>query len=130
MDIRKTKKPIRLKGIKGKTIEIEEEGDLLGYGPVYYHAQITANVLSLFNMARRFQSIVYNNKICDAFLVTRDDGTIVFEDILPHLFYFSCHYWYDSIHFFLQSVLRDLGRFNTCFIICHFSCLTIHTYVM
>jgi hypothetical protein len=58
MNIRKTKKPIILKGIEGKIIEIEEEGDLLGYGPVYYHAQITANVLSLFNMPQRFQSIV------------------------------------------------------------------------
>jgi hypothetical protein len=77
VNIRKMEKPIRLKGIKGKTIEIEEEGDLLGYGPVYYHQHVTANVLSLFNMARRFQSIVYNNKIRDAFLVTRDDGTIM-----------------------------------------------------
>jgi hypothetical protein len=77
VNIRKMEKPIRLKGIKGKTIEIEEEGDLLGYGPVYYHQHVTANVLSLFNMARRFQSIVYNNKIRDAFLVTRDDGAIM-----------------------------------------------------
>jgi len=46
-NIRKTSKPIRLKGIEGQTIEIEEEGDLLGYGPVYFHQQVTANVLSL-----------------------------------------------------------------------------------
>jgi hypothetical protein len=77
VNIRKTEKPIRLKGIEGKTIEIEEEGDLLGYGPVYYHQQVTANVLSFFNMARRFRSIVYNNEICDAFMVTRDDGTVM-----------------------------------------------------
>jgi len=77
VNIRKTHRPIRLKGIEGKTIEIEEEGDLLGYGPVYYHKQVTANVLSFFNMARRFQSIVYNNKVCDAFMVTRDDGTVI-----------------------------------------------------
>ncbi len=77
VNIRKTKRPIQLKGIEGKTIEVEEEGDLLGYGPVYYHQQVTANVLSLFNMARRFHSIQYNNKVCDAFLVTRDDGTIM-----------------------------------------------------
>jgi hypothetical protein len=90
MNIRKTKKPIRLKGIKGKTIEIEEEGDLLGYGPVYYHVQVTANVLSLFNMAQRFQSIMYNNKICDAFLVTRDDGTIMeFVPSAEGLYYYN-----------------------------------------
>lgn len=28
-------------------------------------------------MARRFRSIEYNNKVCDAFLVTRDDGTVM-----------------------------------------------------
>jgi hypothetical protein len=77
VNIRKTKRPSRLKGIEGKTIEVEEEGDLLGYGPVYYHQQVTANVLSLFNMARSFHSIEYNNKVCDVFLVTRDDGTIM-----------------------------------------------------
>jgi hypothetical protein len=77
VNIRKTEKPIRLKGIEGKTIEIEEEGDLLGYGPVYYHQQVTANVLSFFNMACRFRSIVYNNEMCDAFMVTRDDGTVM-----------------------------------------------------
>jgi len=77
VNIRKTERPIRLKGIEGKTIEVQEEGDLLGYGPVYYHKQVTANVLSLFNMARRFRSIEYNNKVCDAFLVTRDDGTVM-----------------------------------------------------
>jgi hypothetical protein len=74
---RRTTKPIKLKGIKGQTIEVNEEGDLLGYGKVYYHPQVTANVLSFFNMARRFRSIVYNNKERDAFLVTHDDGTIM-----------------------------------------------------
>ena len=77
MNIRKANKPIRLKGIEGKTIKIEEEGDLLGYGPVYCHEQVTANVLSLYNMAKRFKSIVYNSKMSDAFLVTRDDGTMM-----------------------------------------------------
>jgi hypothetical protein len=89
-NIRKTSKPIRLKGIEGQTIDIEEEGDLLGYGPVYYHQQVTANVLSLYNMARRFQSIVYNNKTRDAFLVTRDNGTIM--EFVPST---SGLYYYD-----------------------------------
>jgi hypothetical protein len=90
VNIRKTSKPIRLKGIEGQTIEIEEEGDLLGYGPVYYHQQVTANVLLLYNMARRFQSIVYNNKVCDAFLVTRDDGTILeFVPSVGGLYYYD-----------------------------------------
>jgi len=90
MNIRKTSRPIRLKGIEGKTIDVEEEGDLLGYGPVYYHHQVTANVLSFFNMARRFRSIVYDNNICDAFMVTRDDGTIIkFEPSTEGLYYYD-----------------------------------------
>jgi hypothetical protein len=79
-----------LKGIEGKTIEVEEEGDLLGYGSVYYHQQVTANVLSLFNMAHRFHSIEYNNKVCDAFLVTWDDGTIMeFAPSSEGLYYYD-----------------------------------------
>jgi hypothetical protein len=62
VNIRKTNNPIRLKGIEGNMIEVDEEGDLRGYGWVYYHPQVTANVLSFFNMAKRFQSIVYNNQ--------------------------------------------------------------------
>jgi hypothetical protein len=43
-NIRRTNKPIHLKGIEGKTLNIKEEGDLLGYGRVYYHPQVTANI--------------------------------------------------------------------------------------
>jgi len=35
--IRKTNKPIRLKVIEGNTLEVNQEGELLGYGWVYYH---------------------------------------------------------------------------------------------
>jgi hypothetical protein len=35
-NIRKTNKLIRIKGIEGNTLDIVEEGDLLGYGQVYY----------------------------------------------------------------------------------------------
>jgi hypothetical protein len=88
VNIRKTSKPIRLKGIEGQTIEIEEEGDLLGYGPVYKHQQVTAK--SFHNMARRFQSIVNNNKVRDAFLVTRDDGMIMeFVPSVGGLYYYD-----------------------------------------
>jgi hypothetical protein len=73
--IRKTRNPIRIKGIEGNAIDVEEIGDLLGYGTVYYHLQVTANVLSFLNMARRFKSVVYDNRQQDAFIVTRDDNT-------------------------------------------------------
>jgi hypothetical protein len=76
-NIRKTKHPIRIKGIEGNTVDVTEEGELLGYGTVYYHPQVTANVLSFFNMARRFKSITYNNQEKDAFVVQRDDDTVL-----------------------------------------------------
>jgi archaeosine-15-forming tRNA-guanine transglycosylase len=47
-DISKTKNPITIKGIDGNVIVVSEEGTLLGYGRVYYHPQVTANVLSFF----------------------------------------------------------------------------------
>ena len=76
-NIRKTEHPIRIKGIEGNTVDVTEEGELLGYGTVYYHPQVTANVLSFFNMARRFKSITYNNQEKDAFVVQRDDDTVL-----------------------------------------------------
>jgi hypothetical protein len=60
-----------LKGIEGNTIVVDQEGDLLGYGCVYYNSQVTANVLSLFNMAKKFKSLVYDNNKKDAFVYKR-----------------------------------------------------------
>jgi hypothetical protein len=93
VNIRRADKPIKLKGIEGKTIKINEEGDLIGYGKVYYHPQVTANVLSFHDMARRFSSIIYNNKEKDAFLVTRDDGTTM--EFIPSA---GGLYYYDFNH--------------------------------
>jgi len=45
-NIRKSNRPIRLKGIEGQTVEVEEEGELMGYGQVYYNPHVTANILS------------------------------------------------------------------------------------
>ncbi len=50
---------------------------MLGYGKVYYHPHVTANVLSFFNIAKRFKSVKYDNEIKDAFMITRDDGSIM-----------------------------------------------------
>jgi hypothetical protein len=76
-DISKTKKPITIKGIDGNVVVVSEEGTLLGYGRVYYHPQVTANVLSFFNIAKQFKSVTYNNRERDALKVTRDDGSII-----------------------------------------------------
>jgi hypothetical protein len=88
--LRKTNKPIRLKGIKGNTLEIDEEGDLLGYGQVYYHPKVTANVLSFYNMTRRLKSVVFDNKMKNAFKVTVDDGTVIeFEPSVMGLYFYN-----------------------------------------
>jgi hypothetical protein len=76
-DIGKTRNPIRIKGIDGNIIEVKEEGTLLGYGRVYYHPQVAANMMSFFNMAKRFQSVTYNNRDTDAFRVMRDDRSVM-----------------------------------------------------
>jgi hypothetical protein len=75
-NIRRANKPICLKVIEEKTLDIKEEGDLLGYGRVYYHPQITVNILSFHNMAQTFDSIKYDNNDKDAFVVERDDGSV------------------------------------------------------
>ncbi|MFN9956024.1 MAG: hypothetical protein ACK55I_23255, partial [bacterium] len=67
VNIKNTRNPIRLKGIEGQTMDITQEGTLLGYGTVYYNPHVTANVLSFFNMAKRFKSIVYDNKESNIF---------------------------------------------------------------
>jgi hypothetical protein len=57
-NIRKSKKPIRLKGTEGNTIKVDEEGDLLGYGSVYYNSHVTYNASSFFNTAKKIKSLV------------------------------------------------------------------------
>ena len=50
---------------------------MLGYGMVYYHPKVTVNIISFLNLARRYKSVVYNSKVKDAFVVTRDDGSML-----------------------------------------------------
>jgi len=89
-NIRKSNRPIRLKGIEGQTTEVVEEGELMGYGQVYYNPHVTANILSFFNITKRFKSAVYNNMEKDAFMVTRHDGTMIeFEPSSEGLYYYD-----------------------------------------
>jgi len=79
-----------LKGIDGNSIHVEEEGELLGYGKVYYHPHVAANVLSFFNISKRFKSVIYNNQEQDAFLVRGDDGSILeFTPSKEGLYYYD-----------------------------------------
>ncbi len=89
-NIRKAEKPIKLKGIEGGVTVVDQEGDLLGYGKVYYHPRVTANVLSFFNISRRFKSVKYDNEIKDAFRITRDDGSVMeFKPSDSGLYYYD-----------------------------------------
>jgi len=98
VNIKNTRNPIRLKGLEGQTMDITQEGTLLGYGTVYYNPHVTANVLSFFNMAKRFKSIVYDNKESNIFHVTRDDDTVMeFRPSPEGLYYYD----------FNNSVLRQ-----------------------
>jgi hypothetical protein len=97
-NIRRAKKTIELTGIGGEgSIRIQQEADLLGYGTVYFHKDVAANILSFHNMTKRFPSVVYNNQLKDAFIITRDDGS--------HMEFVPSHdglYYYD----FQQSIRR------------------------
>jgi hypothetical protein len=87
-NLQRAKHPIELTGIKGGPTRINTEGDLLGYGTVYYHPDVAANILSFSNMTKRFKSVRCNNQITDAFLVQRDDDTIMEFKPSPEGLYF------------------------------------------
>jgi hypothetical protein len=51
-NIRRAEKPIKLKKIEGGLMIIDQKGGLLGYGKVYYHPHVTANMLSFLTLPR------------------------------------------------------------------------------
>jgi hypothetical protein len=51
------------------------EGDLIGYGTVYYNTEVAANILSFYKMTKRFKNVSYDNTKKDTFIVKRDDGS-------------------------------------------------------
>ncbi len=74
-NIRKAKRTIEVTGIGREPMKINKEGELLGYGTVYYHPEVAANILSFHNITKCFKSVTYDNQVNDAFIVTRDDGS-------------------------------------------------------
>jgi hypothetical protein len=83
--------------IDGNAIDEKELGDILGYATVYYHPQVTANVLSFHNnMANRLKSAVYINCQQDAFVVTRDNDT--FFTFVPSKERLHFHHFHYSIN--------------------------------
>jgi hypothetical protein len=66
------------------------QGDLLGYCKVYYHPGVAATNLSFFNITKRYRSVINNNQLEDAFVVTHDDGTkMKFKPSGEGLYYFD-----------------------------------------
>lgn len=62
----------------------------MGYGRVYYHPQVTANILLFHNMAKTFDSIKHNKNEKDAFIVERDDGSVFeFTPSKEGLYYYN-----------------------------------------
>lgn len=85
-NIQPAKKPIQL---KEGTI-VNQEGDLLGYGTVYYSSCVAANFLSFFKMTKRFKAITYDNRTKDAFQITCDDDSIIeFKPSPEGLYYYD-----------------------------------------
>lgn len=67
---------VKQKDIGGNlTSLVDQEGDLLGNRKVYYHLQVTAKCAIVLQYNKRFMSVAHDNKVQDAFMVTRDDGT-------------------------------------------------------
>jgi hypothetical protein len=64
----------------------------LGYGTVYHHPSVAANILSFHKLVKRFKSVKYDNGIKDAFVVTRDDdSTMEFNRRIVSLrFFIEC----------------------------------------
>ena len=87
-------------------MDVTEEGELLGYGSVYYHPKVAANVLSFYNMSRRFKSMTFNNRERNAFLVMRDDGSFIeFVPSSEGLYYYDSN---NSINRIKQSPQRTM----------------------
>jgi hypothetical protein len=74
-NIRNTNNPIELTGIGGEPIRVNKVADFLGFGTVYHHPSVAANILSLHKIIKRFKSVKYDNVVKDAFVVTRDDDS-------------------------------------------------------
>ncbi len=64
----------------------------MGYGTVYHHPSVAANILSFHKLVKRFKSVKYDNGIKDAFVVTRDDdSTMEFNRRIVSLrFFIEC----------------------------------------
>jgi hypothetical protein len=74
-NIRTTNNPVEITGIGGMPIRVYQVGDLLGYGTVYYHPDITANIISFNHLVKRFKPVKYDNNVKDAFIITGDDNS-------------------------------------------------------
>ena len=54
----------------------EQQGDLPGYGPVWYCPQAIANILSLHNVSHRWR-VTYDSWSGNGFVVAKDDGSTI-----------------------------------------------------
>jgi hypothetical protein len=53
----------------------------MGYGTVYHHPDVSANILSFHKITKRFKSVTHDNQGKDAFVVERDDRSKI--EFLP-----------------------------------------------
>jgi Reverse transcriptase (RNA-dependent DNA polymerase) len=71
------------------TMWTDQQGDLPGYGRVWYCQNAIANILSLHNVSRRYR-VEFNSKEGNQFVVTKDDGKMnVFRVSANGLYYYD-----------------------------------------
>ena len=59
------------------TKAITEKGNVPGYGQVWYDPTAISNILSLSEMVRRGNHVMYDSNIADEFVVTTNSGKIL-----------------------------------------------------
>jgi len=83
-NIRTTNNPVEITGIGGMPIRV------YGYGTVYYHPDVTANIISFNHLVKRFKSVKYDNNVKDAFVITRvDNSTMEFAPSTDGLYHYA-----------------------------------------
>jgi len=77
-NIRPAMRPLHVAGISGQKLKVTQVGDLGDFGEVYYHPDALVNILCFSDLASKYK-VSYNSDVMDAFVVTTDKRTIIFE---------------------------------------------------
>lgn len=69
---------------------INQEKSSPGYGMVYFHPKVAANIISFYRMMKKFKAVTYDNRIKYAFVITREDESMFeFKPSAEGLYYYD-----------------------------------------